>query len=364
MAPTNHGNQRLANNETDEGLQNNNGDEEEDFLIANASPEELREIVAQLQLERVARKRQLAEVTRERDEFLMTQVRKRRRPPPQESTPVDVKYKTAGKRCALFWVLWLTPDLFETDVDETCSEAIRYIESEPGMQIQGERQDMLSSMAEGLIQDFDDEEHFRKVHPFARITPSQFGDALGEQRRTTASRVRTCGSLSFGCSQDLIKNTEFRTNHEDFKELLGFQAEEEITSRRWPALAPVLYIDGQTKNSHKAFRSAYIKNVFRSYMFGPSSVEGSLERNGGPKVLAGVLCVMTITVGAIAAAATLTRWAISPDVEFRPVGPTTAIQWRADYNQYKKLLIKSLQAEKDRYNRTKEISAYTKLLNE
>lgn len=40
-------------------------------------------------------------------------------------------------------------------------------------------------------------------------------------------------------------------------------------------------------------------------MFGPASVDGPLQRGGGPKVLKEILGIRTVTVGAIAAAATL-----------------------------------------------------------
>lgn len=60
-------------------------------------------------------------------------------------------------------MLWVTPDLYEVEIDETYSEERRYQDNEPAMQIQGERQDMLSSMAEGLVQGFNDQEHYRKV---------------------------------------------------------------------------------------------------------------------------------------------------------------------------------------------------------
>lgn len=56
-------------------------------------------------------------------------------------------------------------------------------------------------------------------------------------------------------------NTEFRVDNEDFCDLLGFQEGEEASNRRWPTLAPVLYIDSQTQNPYKAFQSNYIKSV-------------------------------------------------------------------------------------------------------
>jgi hypothetical protein len=47
----------------------------------------------------------------------------------------------------------------------------------------------------------------------------------------------------------------------DFKDLLGYKPDEEKINKRWPPLAPVLYIDGQTTDPYKAFRSQYIKKV-------------------------------------------------------------------------------------------------------
>lgn len=59
-----------------------------------------------------------------------------------------------------------------------------------------------------------------------------------------------------------------------------------------------------------------------------------------------------------------TRWAISPDPEFKPVGSATGIQWKSDYQQYKKLIHESLRAEKQRFNRTGSIGPYSQLVDE
>jgi hypothetical protein len=122
------------------------------------------QIATCLQLESNTRERQLTEVIREHDDLLSSQGQKRRhRVAPQEPTPLDPKYQIAGQRCTLFRMLWVTPDLYEIETDETYSEASQYLESEPAMQLQGECHDMLSSMATDLVQGFNDEEHFRKV---------------------------------------------------------------------------------------------------------------------------------------------------------------------------------------------------------
>lgn len=97
--------------------------------------------------------------------------------------------------------------------------------------------------------------------PFDWDLIAKFEESLATQRRTTASRVRASGSICFGTSQDQFKNHEYRAANQDFKDLLGYREDEATTSKRWPALAPVLYLDNQTGNAYKAFRSMYIKNV-------------------------------------------------------------------------------------------------------
>lgn len=60
--------------------------------------------------------------------------------------------------------------------------------------------------------------------------------------------------------KDFKDNTK-RSNNDMFKELLGFQEDEDTPSRRYPCLAPVLYTDKEIDNPRKAFRSKYIKDV-------------------------------------------------------------------------------------------------------
>ncbi|KAF8601812.1 hypothetical protein BDV93DRAFT_584877 [Ceratobasidium sp. AG-I] len=329
-------------------------DDMEQVLDDNASLEEWKEVALQFQLENNNHKRQLAEVTRERDTLVTRGGRKRRRRRRSEPTPEDPKYEAAGKRCALFWMLWLSPDLFAIQIEDAYSDARRYRRNSPDMQAQGERKDLLSSMSQTLADSFS-EEHFQKV----------FGRGVSEQRRNAASRIRACGSLIFGCSQELFVDKAKRADHAEFKRLLGFREEGETVVERYPSLAPVLYLNGQKGNTHQLFKSKYIKKAFRAYLFGPSSVSDKpSEHKGGQRKLVEVLGAKTITPGAIAAAATLTRWCISPDDEFSPVGSTSTIRWKIDYQQYKKVLIQGLQAERGVYDKTGVIGPYSKLFDE
>ncbi|KAG9088996.1 hypothetical protein FRC07_012435, partial [Ceratobasidium sp. 392] len=341
------------------GGHNNGGDgsprrssEEPEVPGEGATSEQLRE------LEKNNNKRKIAELTKERDDYAAAQSgrQRRRRAPPQEPTPIDFKYKAAGQRCALLGMLWITPDLHEIKIDWTYSDELRYSDNNLGMRTQGERKDMLFSMAEDLVRGLDEEEHFRKV----------FGDGVSTQRRTSSARVRSTGSLCFGVTQDMMKNEAFRAAHEDFHDLLGYTADEDTPSKKWPTMAPVLYLDGRVDQDEFVFRSSYIKAVFRAIMFGPSSVEGQANRRPGPKIIADVLGIKSVTPGAIAAAATWTRWAISPDEEFRKIGRQTGINWRIAYQDYKEIIIRGLRREKEVMDGNPTVAAgpYTKLVSE
>lgn len=74
-------------------------------------------------------------------------------------------------------MLWVTPDLHEIEVDESYSEARHYTENKPAMETQGERQDMLASMAEELIQGLNEEQHFRKVVSHQSISCQAYAQA-------------------------------------------------------------------------------------------------------------------------------------------------------------------------------------------
>ncbi|KAB5589637.1 hypothetical protein CTheo_6932 [Ceratobasidium theobromae] len=112
-------------------------DREDALPDEHASLEEWKEVAIRLQLASNEHKRQLAEVTRERDELASHQSggrkRRRRRRQPSEPTPEDPKYELAGKRCALFWMLWVAPEIYTTEIEATYSDARRYDKKSPEM---------------------------------------------------------------------------------------------------------------------------------------------------------------------------------------------------------------------------------------
>ncbi|QRV94456.1 hypothetical protein RhiJN_22474 [Ceratobasidium sp. AG-Ba] len=351
------GRRRQTARRSNEQRRQSSAEEEQEENHETLSREQILEAYSQLQLEVIALKQECVELKRERDTLLVARSRKRRRIPQQdEPTADDVKYQLAGKRCALLYMLWVTPDLYDVEWDDSYTEDKRYSETEPGMAAQGELRDILASLDVDLMKGLVEEAHYQKI----------FGYYLGEQRRTTASRVRQNASAIFDILQDEVKSDSKRGVNAEFKRMLGFREGGATPSKRWPRLAPVLSLDGDVKDPKKFFRSPYIKKTFRAFMFGPSSINTTSEgyKAGGNDVLARVLRVRTITVGAIAAAAILTRWAISPDAQFQPVGATTGIQWFSDFRGYKKLIGEALEYERKVFEDSGESGPYSSLVDE
>ncbi|QRW00088.1 hypothetical protein RhiJN_28106 [Ceratobasidium sp. AG-Ba] len=304
--------------------------DEEEPLPPNATPAQMRE----LQLDRTNTKRQLTDVTRERDQLLTASKSKRRRSRyVDEPTSDDPKYDKAGKRCALMRQLWVLPELFETEPDPTYTAERRYNQDEPEMNKQGDLLDLLDS-APPLRQNLLQSVHFQRV-------------------------------------QDLNKARD-RKHNDEFKRLLGYRAREDRgqSGKRYHSLPPILYDNdaaaaAERTNEH-IFRNAILKRLFRACVFGPSTVSddrGPTDPNG-QHVLARILGLKSITPGAIAFSATLARWAISPDDEFSEKGKSSGIDYKKDYDKYKELIVKGLASEQGVFEATAAQGPFMKLINE
>ncbi|KAG9082279.1 hypothetical protein FS749_006979 [Ceratobasidium sp. UAMH 11750] len=137
-------------------------------LPENATLEQAQEYITNLQLASNNQKRQLDEITRERDQLLTNQQNKRRRTRiVDEPTADDPKYVTAGKRCLLMHQVWVAPDLFEIELDPTYTNDRRYERGEPNMQTQGDLLDILDSalaLRENLLQKV----HYQRIVIYSR----------------------------------------------------------------------------------------------------------------------------------------------------------------------------------------------------
>ncbi|KAG9104483.1 hypothetical protein FRC06_002139, partial [Ceratobasidium sp. 370] len=159
----NNGPQHAAGQPNAQNARENEANNGVEPLPENATLEQAKEYIANLQLTLSDKKRQLDEVTREKDQLLTNQRNKRRRArPADEPTPDDPKYAKAGKRCTLMHQLWVASDLFETELNPTYTDDRRYEEDEPNMQLQGDLLDVLAS-ALTLRGDLLHKVHFQNV---------------------------------------------------------------------------------------------------------------------------------------------------------------------------------------------------------
>ncbi|KAG8690478.1 hypothetical protein FRC09_011964 [Ceratobasidium sp. 395] len=321
-------------------------------LPEGATLEQARE----LQLNATNQKRQLKEVTLERDNLLTNQQNKRRRTRHvDEPSPEDPRYLKAGKRCALAHLLWVEPALFETELDPTYTEARRYEDGEPDMQTQGDLLDTLAaaqSLRENLLQKV----HFQGV----------FVHGSNEQRRNCATRARkTCGSKIFSCLQEKFDTSATRRDNQDFQRLLGYRANRP-PGKQYRTLPPMLYKDEERGSNNHVFRHKIIFRLFRACAFGPATVsdQGAPANTRGQKSIAKLLGFKEVTPGMIAFAATLARWCISPDEEFLEKGGITGINYQKGYNHYKKLIHEGLMTEKKEFERGGVQGPFMKLMHE
>ncbi|KAG9123765.1 hypothetical protein FRC07_014024 [Ceratobasidium sp. 392] len=333
-----------------QNAQQNAAGGQDDGPPEGATPQELRE------LQRNNDKRQLEEVTRERDHLQTTQQSKRRRARyVDEPTDDDPKYDKAGKRCTLMHLLWVSSDLFEIEPDPTYSEDRRYEKGDPNMQTQGDLFDVLASaplLRENLL---------HKVH-----FQSVLINGSNEQRCNSATRARkTSGSLIFGCNQEDLNEATARRDNVEFQRLLGYRANR-AANRRYRSLPPMLYGDEASRSNEYLFRNKILIRLFRACAFGPSSVsKANVPANTrGPHVLAKVLGLKEITPGAIAFCAILARWCLSPDEEFSETGKSTGIEYKTDYEYYKYLIIEGLRLEQGPWTREKIQGPFMRLINE
>ncbi|KAG8714189.1 hypothetical protein FRC08_012259 [Ceratobasidium sp. 394] len=332
--------------------------EDEQLPDDDAPVEEWKEVATQLMLKSNEQKRQLAERARgpNRPENTGGEDRPEQPDRQTELESLNERYKNAGKRCCLMQMIWITHSLYDLEPNPDYLPALRYDKLKPGMALQGELQDMLNSMALNLRPGF-------LKHPkFQRVVRS----GVSEERHNLAKRVRgKLASQSFGCKQSEITcEWEHRMANKTFQELLGFKSDGKSPAERYPCLAPVLYQNSRTGSNTRLFRSNYIYNTFSVCAFGETSLLQGIDHHSGQPVISTILDLNSITPGVIAAAATLTRWAISPDSEFKQKGGNTGVEWIGDYRHYKMLIQEGLRLEEAKFERIHTPGPFMMLMRE
>ncbi|KAJ7508115.1 hypothetical protein B0H11DRAFT_2308318 [Mycena galericulata] len=121
-----------------------------------------------------------------------------------------------------------------------------------------------------------------------------------------------------------------RSNNAALSRLLKFP-----TERKPTLYAPVLF-PGPDQNMTELFLGPVVKKVHRLMYFGPGSlVPGSKPASNSNGVR---LSLKEVTASSISAAATVTRFVLSPDKEWASKGAISGTEWEQDYRTYQKLL--------------------------
>ncbi|KAJ7466664.1 hypothetical protein B0H11DRAFT_2307357 [Mycena galericulata] len=121
-----------------------------------------------------------------------------------------------------------------------------------------------------------------------------------------------------------------RSNNAVLSGLLKFP-----TERKPTLYAPVLF-PGPNKNMTELFLGPAVKKVHRLMYFGPGSlVPGSKPAPNSNGVR---LSLKEVTASSISAAATVTRFVLSPDKEWASKGAISGTEWEQDYRTYHRLL--------------------------
>ncbi|KDQ17041.1 hypothetical protein BOTBODRAFT_43159 [Botryobasidium botryosum FD-172 SS1] len=209
--------------------------------------------------------------------------------------------------------------------------------------------------AKDIHQEPDDESLRRllMVLPDAFLDP-KFTQGMQCQRSTTAHRIRyVVGATIFKCDPTDITQAKKRRSTPRWDQLLGLDP----ASKAYDPLPPVLYTDdsgaGTNEDAEAArlFRSSYITRIGHhartlSCIFnGPSSItrEGKVNT---PRVCAKIWGVEELTPGAIAFAAIMVRWVLSPDDIFEPIGRLSGIHYHNDFLAYRDMITDALRKKK------------------
>ncbi|KAJ7456420.1 hypothetical protein B0H11DRAFT_2321762 [Mycena galericulata] len=129
---------------------------------------------------------------------------------------------------------------------------------------------------------------------------------------------------------DLLTAGADRSNYATLSRLLKFPTE------RKPTLYATVLFPGPDQNMTELFLGPVVKKVHRLMYFGPGSlVPGSKPASNSNGVR---LSLKEVTASSISAAATVTRFVLSPDKEWASKGAISGTEWEQDYRTYQKLL--------------------------
>ncbi|KAF8523995.1 hypothetical protein JB92DRAFT_2827153 [Gautieria morchelliformis] len=173
--------------------------------------------------------------------------------------------------------------------------------------------------------------------------PPAFTYGMSNERSNSSSRIRKhLGSRIFGFPPNLFVKADWRLAN--CHVLAGWMENSDGTSFYTP-FTPILYQDGQCDVNH-VFLNKALFDVFNVIIRGPSALDHEPGVRSGSMTMDVIWELTEVTPGAIAAAATFARFALSHDGAFQCQGAATKINYEGDFNIYLRYLVSGCEENK------------------
>ncbi|KAG9019627.1 hypothetical protein FRB95_005549, partial [Tulasnella sp. JGI-2019a] len=168
-----------------------------------------------------------------------------------------------------------------------------------------------------------------------------FSQGQQDARHSLTSRTRSELARIFGKEiGELVDNDGQRKDSQLLKGLLGFNAEKQT----YALIPPFMRKYPETNvGPYNMFNPECLMKTLQACLFGPLSLKKEQDPDLalGGKCIARAWDICEMTPGAIAFAAILARYALSPDREFGTFGGISGIDYLTDFAEYKEILIKA-----------------------
>ncbi|KIL55049.1 hypothetical protein M378DRAFT_18291 [Amanita muscaria Koide BX008] len=171
----------------------------------------------------------------------------------------------------------------------------------------------------------------------------QFKRAHCNERSHQISRIREnapriFASLGTFTAEQFAPNSTSRQEDLTFRPLVG-------ADERYPAWAPLLFPDLNTKNMDKVFAAPCIRLLLKFMLFKTRAFDsdGSKKTFSGAKPAGKAWGITSVSPGFVAFGAILARFLFSPDNKFEAKGDISSINYAEDFITYKRFLLAGLQ---------------------
>ncbi|OBZ74322.1 hypothetical protein A0H81_05714 [Grifola frondosa] len=159
------------------------------------------------------------------------------------------------------------------------------------------------------------------------------------------NRLRGCAGMIFDLNPKWFEMEHNRADIPQLQALLKLNPEDPT----YPVFPPILYSD-LVVDIKNLFLYAPLPKILKVVFFGPSSL--SSKSKAKPRTNVQLWGITRVTPGAVAFAAIMARFLVSPDTELKQVGSKSHINYQADFNAYKEILTRKAHTKsiKDLFN--------------